>query len=62
MSRERYDDVTDERKGANTMITAAPDFSDIKAQTVGVSGGHLPPGRECRHRVAIVVVVVVAAP
>jgi len=36
MSRERYDDVTDERKGANTMITAAPDFSDIKAQTVGV--------------------------
>lgn len=35
MSRERYDDVTDERKGANTMITAAPDFSDMKAQTVG---------------------------
>lgn len=35
MSHEPYTEEADERKGANTIISAAPDFSDIAATTVG---------------------------
>ena len=35
MSKDKYDDVTDEKMGANTMITASEDFSDIRMVTVG---------------------------
>ena len=37
MSKEPYDEVKDERNGANTIIMASPDFKSIKAITVGVS-------------------------
>ena len=35
MSKDKYDDVTDEKMGANTMITASEDFSDIRMVTIG---------------------------
>ena len=35
MSTERYNDVTDERMGTNTMIIASEDFSRIRHLTVG---------------------------
>jgi soluble calcium-activated nucleotidase 1 len=38
MSREPYNDVEDERRGANTLITANGDFSIVKHREIGVSG------------------------
>lgn len=35
LSAEAYDDVADEKRGGNTLITASHDFSEIKAFTVG---------------------------
>lgn len=35
MSHEAYEEEADERRGANTIITASHDFSDVKATTVG---------------------------
>ena len=35
MSPDKYDDVTDEKMGTNTMIIADEDFADIKTVTVG---------------------------
>lgn len=35
MSHEKYDDVVDEKKGANTVITCSRDFSDIRSFEVG---------------------------
>merc|ERR1719402_826192 len=35
MSNERYNDVIDEKKGTNVMITADDDFRDIKVSKVG---------------------------
>jgi hypothetical protein len=42
MSKEVYEEKLDEKKGANTIIMASHDFTDITWKTVGVSGG----GRE----------------
>ena len=39
VSRDPYDDVTDEKKGSNTIIIASHDFSEVTATTVGVRGG-----------------------
>lgn len=35
MSKQPYDEVADEKMGANTIITASPDFSSIASTTVG---------------------------
>jgi len=35
VSNERYDDVVDERKGTNLMITADEDFENVKVTKVG---------------------------
>ena len=35
MSKEKYDDVTDERMGTNTMIITDQHFSNIRSVTVG---------------------------
>ncbi len=35
VSRDPYDDVTDEKKGSNTVIIASHDFSEVAATTVG---------------------------
>ena len=35
MSEEKYNDVTDERMGANTLIIASEDFSSIRQLSVG---------------------------
>lgn len=37
ISKDAYDEALDERKGANTIIQAAPDFSTLTHSTVGVS-------------------------
>lgn len=37
ISKDAYDETLDERKGANTIIQAAPDFSTLTHSTVGVS-------------------------
>jgi len=37
MSQDAYDETEDETRGANTIITATPDFSSFTATTVGVS-------------------------
>jgi hypothetical protein len=39
MSKEVYEEKLDEKKGANTIIMASHDFTDITWKTVGVSGG-----------------------
>lgn len=36
MSKESYDDAADEKRGANTIITASSDFSKVEHSTVGV--------------------------
>jgi hypothetical protein len=36
VSKERYDEVEDEKRGSNVIISAAPDFSDVKSYNVGV--------------------------
>lgn len=36
MSREAYNDVADERRGANTVIMASHDFSTISSAPIGV--------------------------
>jgi len=35
MSHDKYDDMVDEHKGANTVITTSRDFSQVKSFTVG---------------------------
>jgi soluble calcium-activated nucleotidase 1 len=37
MSKEPYTDVADERKGANTVVVASEDGSDVSTVTVGVA-------------------------
>ena len=44
MSREAYNDVLDERRGANTVISASPDFSSVTQAPLGVrAAARLPP-------------------
>lgn len=46
MSREAYNDVLDERRGANTVITASPDFSSVSHAPLGVRRSLPPPQRD----------------
>jgi soluble calcium-activated nucleotidase 1 len=46
VSKEKYDDVSDERRGSNMIIMASHDFKEVTSTTVGVSGG----GGEARAR------------
>jgi soluble calcium-activated nucleotidase 1 len=56
VSKEKYDDVTDEKKGSNLVIMASHDFKDVTSTTVGVraraarAAGALRQSRDLRAR------------